>query len=543
VKNKIVWVLLITVIVLGGILRFSGFEWGIPREPYWRNHYQDEAFVLGLLFKMGPDNLNPHYFINPTFHYYTLLAAVKAATIFGYIKPFSIPVATNRLGQPAGAVSLADYGRMYRVGRLLTVLESIILIYLVFLIGCNLYNRKTGLIAAALTAVVPAAVFQSHFLVVDAPAVFWFVLAFWFLTIRVEPAALRRWSVFCGIFIGLAVGTKYTNILLVPPFLYRLYQLNAAPGPFLKKMFSRYFFYAGLTALGLFFFTTPYALLSFREFLQGDAQGFGGIFGSRGLFYYNAYPLNILTPFSLATLQSLQLPLAVAALAGIIFLCLKRRPGDLMLLLFILPFYVMLIDHASPHLRHVLPVLPFLMIGVAAATDGFMTRTKVKLLKAVVMVLLVGVYVYTLLFSLAVMGRMTKVDTRIECAEWVKANIPADATVGLASYFPWNYTPPVENALNPEKIAITGYSYDNVLAHKCEYFIITEYEYREFAYAREGKYAARKFVNDLFSQRDYQIIKEFKKDFSVFGIKFNPHFPNLDWNPVNPRIYVFRLKS
>lgn len=536
-----VWSLLAMIIILGTALRISGIEWGVPHDPYWRNHYQDEAFVLGLLFKMGPDNLNPHYFINPTFHYYTLLFAVKAASAFGYLKPFRLPVLTNGIGQPDG-MRMEDYARMYRVGRFLTVIESIILIYLVFLIGQNLYNKTVGLTAAAFTAVLPAMVFQSHFLVVDVPAVFWFTLAFWFLTTRVAPGFMRRWSIMAGMFIGIAVGVKYTNILLVLPLLYRIHQLTPEVRPFVRRIFNRYTVFTGLTALGFFFFTTPYALLSANEFLHGDVQGFGGIFGSRGMLFYNSYPANILTPFSLATLQSLQWPLALFAWLGLAYLCLKHRSSDILLLFFIVPFYLIMIYHASPHLRHILMVMPSLMVGAGVLIHDLFVSVKPKSLRPVIPAVSGLVFIYTFLFSLALVARMTRTDSRIECADWLKTNIPPDATIGVATYFPWNYTPPIETIFKPEKIALTGHNYYNLLASKCEYFVITEYEIRDFAYAREDKYTARKFVSGLFEQRDYKIIKEFKRDFMIFGIKFHPHYPNLDWNPVNPEIYVFQKR-
>jgi hypothetical protein len=182
------------------------------------------------------------------------------------------------------------------------------------------------------------------------------------------------------------------------------------------------------------------------------------------------------------------------------------------------------------------------MIGAAVAVDDLLAREKLGIARPLALFIVAGAFVYTLLFSMAMVKRMTPVDSRIECAEWLKTNVPADATVGLACYFPWNFTPPIENIFKPENVAVTGDNYDNLLASKCQFFIITEYEVRDLAYGRTDKYTARKFMNELFSQRDYRIIKEFKRDFMIFGLKFPTHYPNMDWNPVNPEIYVFQKK-
>lgn len=542
-KSKTIVFLLLLIIIIGAALRLYGFEWGIPRAPHWRNHYQDEAFVLGLLFKMGPDNLNPHYFINPTLHYYTLLTAIKTASVAGYIKPFRLPVPTNNLGQPARGLELEDYRRMYQVGRGLCLLESILLILLIYGIGRNLYGPVAGLVGAAFTAVLPTFCYQSRFLVVDAPAVFWLILAFWFITTTPSPARRRPWALMAGLFIGLAIGAKYTNILVVIPFLHRFYQLHRSAAPPPKIFFHRDLLYAGLTAAAFFFFSTPYALLSTAEFLHGDSNGFGGIFGRRGLLYYNNYPANLITPFTVATLQSLRLPLSVLCLAVLVWRLIRHRAGDVTIFCFLVPFYGMLVTKASPHLRHIMPVLPLLMILLGAAwidPPVVLKRLPLRIFSAG---LGAGILIYTLLFSAAYVGRMSTTDTRIASAEWMNANLPRGATIGMATYFPWNYTPPVENVFDPDRIIVTGYDYERLRQQRPVYFIITEYEYRELAYHRGSRYLARQFVDRLFQEKDYELIKEFSRDFSVLGIRFHPDFPNLDWNPVNPRILIYCLKS
>lgn len=436
-KKSWVLIILCLIIVLTAYLRFSGMNWGIPQEPYYRNHYQDEAFVLGLLFKMEPPNFNPHYFINPTLHYYTLLFTLKIASLFNYIKPFSLPIKTNNLGQPEDELILKDYGKMYRVGRFVSIIEGIILVLLVFLIGRNLYNEKVGIIAALFTAILPTLIYQCHFLTVDAPSVFWLVLAFYFISTKIPMEKARFWFMGVGFFIGLAIGSKYTNVLLFVPLLYKIYLFNKQKKiTFFKKILSKYTFITLITSIIVFFFTTPYALLSFNEFLNGDKNGFGGIFGARGLFYYNAFPTNFISPFSLATYNSLRLPLTILALLSLIYLVYKRKRNDLLLLSFIVPFYLMLIYHASPHLRHILPVLPFLMIGVARMIEDLMMNKKFLSFKPIVILIAIFTLGYTLLFSIAMVKRMIVIDTRIECANWIKENISPEATFGLASFFP-----------------------------------------------------------------------------------------------------------
>ncbi|MEO0205842.1 MAG: phospholipid carrier-dependent glycosyltransferase, partial [candidate division WOR-3 bacterium] len=172
-KQKIYFVLFLLIIILASYLRFSGFEWAVPEKPYYRAGYQDESFVINLILQMDPEDLNLHYFINPSFHYYTLVIAMKMAHLLGYVKTFAQPVMTNLQGQPVEKIILDDYHKLYVIGRIITMIEGILTVLLVYLIGLKLYDKKTGLIASFIFAILPTHVFQSHFFVVDSPAVFW----------------------------------------------------------------------------------------------------------------------------------------------------------------------------------------------------------------------------------------------------------------------------------------------------------------------------------------------------------------------------------
>jgi hypothetical protein len=540
--KRTVLIILIIIVTLGLCLRYYGHTWGVPRKPYWRNHFQDEAFILGQILAMEPHDLNPHYFINPSFHFYTLLSSFKAASLYGLIEPFTLPVDRNKLGQPVNQLSLDSYQRMYIIGRVISICCSTLVIILVFSIGCLLYDKITGLVAAAFTAILPTLAFQAHFLVVDTPAVFWLTFAFFIISARHFFKCYTSWLVLSSIGVGLAVGTKYTNIIVILPLLYCLYRSHRAMGKsIIRSLLNRdLLILTGVCAI-VFFITTPHAIVSFKEFMYGNSDGFGGIFGKRGLFAYNDYPASFTAPFTVATYHSLRLPLLILALLAVIWLIIMRKPADIMILFFVIPFYILLIHRASPHLRHVMVLLPFLMISTARLISGLLLIIKAKIIKYSLMIICSGVYIYTLLFTLAYIGRFTKTDTRIASADWLSVRIVGKTSIGLASYFPWNYSPPVD--MLTSNIVITGYSYDVLLAQKPDYFVITEYEFRYFYRARAPEQKCRLFIELLFSEKNYEIVRILKKDFSILGLNFTPHFPNMDWNPVNPAIYIFKLKS
>ena len=541
-RKKTILISLILIIAAGFVFRYYGLSWGIPQAPYWRSHFQDEAFTLGRILQMSPGDLNPHYFINPSFHYYTLFITIKAASSLGFIKHFSMPVEINDLGLPVKGMSLKDYQHMFFIGRILSVLYSTAVILLVFFIGTNLYDRKVGLIAAAFTAILPTLAFQSHFLVTDTPAVFWFVLTFFFISGKRLFKSHMLWLVLASLSLGFAVGTKYTNVIMAIPLLYYSFSLRRRAG---RNVLRSIFIPDLLIIIGIcaaiFFITTPHAILSFKEFMFGDRSGFGGIFGERGLLAYNNYPFNIITPFIPNTSSSLRIPLFILAFAGIIDLFIKRKFSDTLLLSVIIPFYLLLIWRASPHLRHMIAVLPFLMLAFARIIIYLFSLFRQKVFKYIIVSACSAVFVYTSLFTICYIKRFTGIDTRTACVDWLRPQLNKQATIGITTYFPWNYTPPIET-LN-RRFMVTGYFYDELLKARPDYFIITEYEFRAFYRARATKQKCEEFVEQLFSEEDYWIINVFQKDFSIFGIDFSPNFPNMDWNPVNPAIYIFKNRS
>ncbi len=551
-RKKIHYTILILILILGVYLRFSGFDWAIPKKPYYRAGFQDEPFVINIILQMKPNDLNPHYFINPSFHYYTLLLGIKIGHLMGYINNFSLPTMTNLMGQPVEKMTLNDYQKMYVIGRLITMIEGILTLIFIFLIGAKLYDKKTGLIAAFIFSILPTHVFQSHFFVVDSPAVFWSMVCLYHLVTAFDKKNLQKgWFVLSGILLGLALGTKYMNILMIFPFLMIFFYKH-------RKTGWKYPLMMVIIMIVVFFITTPYSLISLREFLFGGPDGFGGIFGAKGLFAYNKYPANPIKPFLYVIYHSLRLPLALLAFICIGFAVYRRNISDKILFSFLFPFYIIMAISPSPHLRHSLPALPFITIIIASAITGLLKFIKNRFLSYGFIGYIIISFIYTFLFTAAIVDRMRHPDTRDEFADWIFKNIPAKTSIGCATVMPFRYTPPVEypgydgNSFGPtheETMANlyydfikTNYDYYSLLYFAPKYFFITQIEIEEIPYNEVGEVNGRNFIRHLFNQNHYQLIKIFERKFNILGFEFEPSFPNLDWNPVSQKIYFFKKK-
>ncbi len=541
---------LVVVLTLAAYLRFGGFNWGLPQKPYWRAGYQDEPFVMGLILRMSASDYNLHYFINPSFHYYTLFFAINIANALGYIDNFEYPVLLNIDGLPIEKVCLRDYEKMFIVSRLISVIEGILTVLLVYLIGTKLYNKRAGLLAMLIFSIMPTHVFQSHFFVVDCPAVFWSMLAFLYLVgLQSRKAIGLKEFIISGILLGLALGTKYMNFLLVFVFLFIYFSR-------FRKMHWRYPLVTVLVMFFIFLLTTPHILFSWREFLFGYAEEFGGIFGKSGLLAYNRYPANPIKPFIYVLYYSLKLPLALLAVLCLGYAIYLRRHSEKILFSFLAPFYLILALSPSPHLRHSLPAMPFLALLIAGMILAITKKIRSNYLYYGFVIYVLITIVYTFLFTNAMVNRMKVRDTRYEFADWVFANIPQGTSLAAPTYLPFRYTPPIEwREYDGKKYALddssffanlyydckkTNYDYHTLLALAPDYYFITETEYREFPYNKVGEINGKMFVKKLFKQDHYKIIRVFERKFNILGIEFIPQYPNMDWNPVSQKIFLFK---
>ncbi|MBN2287870.1 MAG: hypothetical protein JXQ83_00960, partial [Candidatus Glassbacteria bacterium] len=152
--NDRTWMVLALILLVAAALRFYGIGWGIPGKDQPRAYHPDEKMAPLVLSRMKPADgrFNPAYFINPTLFYYQyglLLAPVSRLT--GITPPWQVKnyiAFTEHDPQEQRVWFLA--------GRVLTVLMSVITVWGVFWLGCQLSGKGVGLAAAALLAVMPA---------------------------------------------------------------------------------------------------------------------------------------------------------------------------------------------------------------------------------------------------------------------------------------------------------------------------------------------------------------------------------------------------
>ena len=136
--------------------------WGVKQGlPYVYNVDEAANFVPGAVGYFFTDSYNPHYFVNPPAYSYLLHAVF--AFWFGGGWPFGAKY-------DVGNAYATDPTQVFVVARVTAAVLGTAAVGFIYLTGKRLYDRRVGLIAAALMAVAFLPVFYSHLALNDVPA-------------------------------------------------------------------------------------------------------------------------------------------------------------------------------------------------------------------------------------------------------------------------------------------------------------------------------------------------------------------------------------
>jgi 4-amino-4-deoxy-L-arabinose transferase-like glycosyltransferase len=107
-------------------------------------------------------------------------------------------------------------GLSIQVFRSMSLLMGMSTIVVSYFFAKSLYNRKAAILSALLMAVVFYPVWMSLFVDIDGSVLTFFMLASLFSFHKLEKTKERKWLLMTGVFIGLALLSKYSAVLLFP---------------------------------------------------------------------------------------------------------------------------------------------------------------------------------------------------------------------------------------------------------------------------------------------------------------------------------------
>jgi 4-amino-4-deoxy-L-arabinose transferase-like glycosyltransferase len=269
------WGALALVLVAALALRLWGVKSGLP---YVYNIDEAGHFVPKAV-AMSSGGLNPHYFVNPP-----ALTYVLHVVFVGWFG-----------GNHGVAHEYASHpDRVFVVARVVVALLGAGAVWLLYLLGGRLFDRRVGLLAAAVEAVAFLPVFYGHFALNDAATLLPLTLSL-FGSAGILKHGRNRDYALAGLGLGFACASKYTaGIAVVPLATATATHYLDAPPEAGRRVLAGIAVAAGCS-LGAFLLANPYALLDFQRFhseivhqssLSEEAQGKLGAPKQGGLLYY-----------------------------------------------------------------------------------------------------------------------------------------------------------------------------------------------------------------------------------------------------------------
>lgn len=549
-KSQIVLIVLLLIILLAASLRLYGIWWGLPTEQHYHQAFHpDEAYKLHVIMGMSLSklDLNPHWFIKGTMQFYVIGAVLKVASVFDVVRLREQQFYVNHP---------SELSKLYLLGRLVTVFMSLLTISLVFIIGSKLYNKEVGLLAALLLSVLPLDVVNSHYMKTDVPQTFWLLVTV-VCAIQIWRSKKGIWYVLAGLAAGFATATKYpAGLSVVLITVAHLLQIDSevSLGKLLRSLFNKNLMLGYTFVVFGFLIGNPYALLAFEEFSEGVRYV---VVGSTGLsatidpdydLGLDGYLRGPMWLYYLTDIMhyGMGFPLQIVSITSILFALIKHRRTDILLLSWVVPYFLLAGSANYATVRYLTPLGPVLMILSASmflSIPRLLTgRVSIKYSRIVVLALLVGTFIYSLFYSFAYDQVMAQKNSRIEALEWIEKNIPKGTRIGVAFRVHW-YTPPLSKEdydivsidLDPDKLA----------TEKPEYFVITNYEYRQylrlkdrFPYPR-----AARALDTLLNGEEFKLIQVFEKRPEIFGSSFPNDFPPHDWLYPYPTVLILHRSA
>ena len=477
---------LIAILLLAAILRLTGLDW-----DGYEHYHPDERYILWVAttiefpddgstaFAPHRSSFNPFYWPpdaasegievlqdqprNFAYGHLPLYIGVAGTRVVERIAPAirdALPQSWLLTQDILNAAGHSEFVHLAPVTRALTALVDVVTVLLVFLLGRQLFGTGAGLLAAAFLALNVMHIQLAHFFAVDPYLTLFTVLAL----LGMVTAATRsrsghssgRYMALAAVAIGLAVGSKFSAVLLFLPFAVMLGvdQQLSRRGAVLRLA-------AGLLiAFVTFAITNPFALLDWSCDVVSSPVGVGPVTvpaidwnscylknvvnqssmvrGGSAFPFTRQYSntLSFVYPLLMQVRWGMGPLLGLAAVAGFgwaiwrgVRHVVRRWRGavtregatafgpELVLLSWTVPYFLVTGSFFVKFMRYMQPLTPFLMIYAAA----FLLAIRIRWLRA----LTVGLVVLgTALYALAFINMYGEPHPWLNASRWIFENAP-----------------------------------------------------------------------------------------------------------------------
>jgi hypothetical protein len=409
-------------------LRLWSIRYGLP----WVYNRDEEMHFVPVAVRMFGGSFNPHYFENPPALTYVLYAVFRLRFHSGGVRH---AFAAN----PTAA---------YETARVVVALIGTASVALVYWAGSRWFDRRTGLIAAALIAFGFLPAFYGKFALNDAVTLAPVAIALALLALAWERNRTLQWAL-AGAAIGVGAAVKYTAgamlLALAVAAVMRTWEdtgsdpvsrtrsdalsprIRRAAWPLVKIALA-----SGIAFGIAFVVLNPYSVVDFSTFrhqLAGQSATAGGSAklgqsGTPGWLYY----LWTLT-WGLGWIP------AVAAVAGGVLLLRENWRRGLVLVVFPVFMFLFLSLQARHFGRWFMPAYPAIVLlaayGAVRVSDTLGARRRWVLPAIAVLLMVQG-----LASTIRVDSVLARSDTRGLARDWILDTVPAGSGMVVEPFVP-----------------------------------------------------------------------------------------------------------
>ncbi|HAW49544.1 TPA: hypothetical protein DCX16_01135 [bacterium] len=496
-------------ITLDGIEHeISKFHIGSARSFLIRSCYPDEQAVLASLGNMNPSKLdfNPHMFSYGGLYIYLIGFSIKIAALLNLLT--LTPDTTYYFLHPG------EMGKFFVIGRLVGALIGVLAIYIIYLIGSFLYDKRTGLIAGLFLSLLPAVIIYAHYLKPYVFNLFFFLLSFYW-TCKVLYSDKISNYILAGLFAGIAGGIllPFGTIFICIPIAHLIKRISTKIS--IRSLFEKSIILSILSAIIGFIIVNPYLLVSLKEAF------------SEYMFLSRCVPPNfsfdrILSYSKVSLPAGFGLPLFVVVIAGILYSFYKREKIDYLILSYIIPLFFFITATTYRFIHYGIYILPFLIL-LSARVLGIGLKGG-RMIRHITLIIILFVSIYTFLYSLSYDRVFAGRDIKTEAGKWIVKNIEKGESIG----FRREPTPYAHPPINILEYKVSWIDENGRIDPLPKYFVESENDS-----IPDGFRSILKF--------QYCEIKRFERHPEVFGVKlfFGKNYPWW-WKTPNPDILLYK---
>ena len=392
--------------------------------------------------------LNPHWFPLGSLLIYAIVL------IRGIFEPFT---------------DLSSLLSMAYIGRSLAVVADVGTVFLIYLLGKRIFDRRAGLLGAALTALTVVSIQHSHFYRPEPFLVFFVAASFWAMLRAVEHRRLRD-SLLLGVFVGLTFAMKVSSLPLALPLLMGYGFILATnkngawktPSPAKQTQVVVHIVSAAVVSVAVFFISTPYALLDLVTFVADIRYQADNVARTAGIVPFTVQYVGapaFLYELRQTTVWGFGLPLGIIAWGGMAYWLVREAVGAVrdgrmnigaaMLLAWAIPNFILLGFFETKFLRYIFPIMPFMvLLGAGMLVDmsdqarrlreaAWSAGNRLRRLLAPAVryapqaVLAVTVFLVfaTAVFALSFSRVYASPHPAVQASEWIHENLPRETTI------------------------------------------------------------------------------------------------------------------